>query len=223
MIASAHQSVLILAPHPDDESLGCGGTAKLLTQSGVNVDVLFMTEGENGFEAPEAASEDARANLKAVRHQEAVEACHLLGVRQVFFLPGADGQLGEQTHLVQELVDVLQREHYNRVFCPWFQEAHPDHRATFQILQQALAYCPWPMQVWLYEVWTPLLPNVYVPIDETFEDKVAAIQAHRSQVQWMDYVGAFRGFSAYRGLFCPNSRYAEAFLSMDREAVVGMR
>ncbi len=65
------KNILVLAPHPDDESLGCGGTIKLLTQAGMQVDVLLMTRGENGLDAPGHQPADEHEQQAARREAEA--------------------------------------------------------------------------------------------------------------------------------------------------------
>jgi LmbE family N-acetylglucosaminyl deacetylase len=204
--------VVVVAPHPDDESLGCGGTVKHLTLSGVPVDVIYMTSGELGCDMPESATLETKRALAAVRVEEARGACEVLGVRRVVFLGGTDGALERQPDLVKVLRKTLRREPYQRVFCPWPEEAHTDHRATFLWTRDALIEHPTRPDLWLYEVWTPMRANTFVPIDTTVRFKQAAIERHRSQLQVLDYRAAFLGLAAYRALFCAGSRYAEAFL-----------
>lgn len=208
----SRQSVLVLAPHPDDESLGCGGTIRLLTRSGVPVDVAFMTRGELGLEVPDAASPTDQQQLADCRTREAVEACRLLGVRDYFFLGGSDGRLAEQDHLADVIANRLRAGGYTRIFCPWSGEAHPDHVATYHHCRRALHKVGGQILTWLYEVWTPMQPNFVVPIDETMADKEAAISQHVSQLACRDYHTAFRGLASYRALASHPSRYAEAFL-----------
>lgn len=215
------QSILVISPHPDDESLGCGGTIKLLTESGVQVDVIYLTTGELGCESPEAADQASKVRLSKVRMEEAREACRLLGVANVDFLDGIDGRVGDQPHIAEKLQARLTLVSYSRVFCPWPQEKHPDHAAAFRWLRKALVEVNVPIQIWLYEVWTPLRPNTCVPIDTTIESKAEAIRAHRSQLACLDYLSAFRGLAAYRSLSCAGSRYAEAFIAGDRESIIG--
>lgn len=217
--AGRHRPVLVLAPHPDDESLGCGGTLRLLTNAEIAVHVLYLTRGELGSEAVGAATVPEQTALARVRASEAAEACRLLGVARVDFLDGRDSQLADQPQLAATLQQRLVAEDYQRVFCPWPQEHHPDHAATFLFYRQAVGQLRRVPDTWLYEVWTPLSPNMLVPIDATLADKLAAIQAHRSQLACLDYVAAFQGLAAYRSLACPPSRYAEAFRICDRETL----
>ncbi len=203
--------VLVLAPHPDDESLGCGGTIRLLTESGIHVDVVFMTRGEHGCEAPEASTPGSRRELAATRTREAQQACQILGVAEVHFLEGTDANLACEAHMTQRLVSWFRERSYQRVFCPWPGDRHIDHAATHAHLLQALKTVPKPVTLWLYEVWTPLPHNICIPIDATMEIKRSAVRAHESQLACIDYLSAFEGLASYRALFCPGSRYAEAF------------
>jgi LmbE family N-acetylglucosaminyl deacetylase len=217
------KNILVLAPHPDDESLGCGGTVKLLTQAGMQVDVILMTRGENGLDAPHQQSAAAHEQLAATREREARAACEVLGVRNVEFLSGIDGDLMHQPQLVKPLAGLLSAGNYQRIFAPWYGEAHPDHVATFRLLQRALAESTARPSIWLYEVWTPLLPTDHVPIDTTMPAKRTAIEKHQSQLDCLDYLGAFVGLAAYRALACPPSRYAEAFLTMDTPTLLNLK
>jgi LmbE family N-acetylglucosaminyl deacetylase len=217
------KNILVLAPHPDDESLGCGGTIKLLTQSGMQVDVVLLTRGENGLDAPGQQPPSVHAQLAARREIEARAACEVLGVRDVQFLSGSDGGLRDQPHLAQAIRSILEAGNYQRVFAPWHGEAHPDHAATFRLLQRALAESAARPSIWLYEVWTPLAPTDHVPIDVTMPAKRAAIEKHQSQLECLDYLGAFVGLAAYRALVCPPSQYAEAFHVLDTPSLLAIQ
>lgn len=209
--------VLVIAPHPDDEAFGCGGTIRLLTTSGVPVDVLFMTRGERGTEEHEKHSPEKLQQTALIRAAEARESCAALGVRAVDFLEGEDANLHNQPHLAGELLRRIVEGGYNRVFSPWPHDGHSDHKATFQLLKRALIAYDQPIDVWLYEVWTPLRPSICIPIDTMIEAKIAAMEAHRSQLDCLGYKAAFLGLAAYRSLFCPTSKYAEAFMTGTRE------
>lgn len=217
------KNILVLAPHPDDESLGCGGTIKLLTQAGMQVDVVLMTRGENGFDAPGVQPATVHEQLAVKREAEARAACDILGVRSVEFLNGIDGGLIHQPHLVKSLASLLQMGNYQRIFAPWYGEAHLDHTATFRILQRTLAEIATRPAIWLYEIWTPLVPTDHVPIDATMAAKREAIAQHQSQLECLDYMSAFVGLAAYRALACPPSSYAEAFLTMDTSTLLALK
>jgi len=222
---ASNRCVLVLAPHPDDETFGCGGTIRMLTESGVAVDVAFLTRGEFGIEAGGAAPVEVRQQLAQTRSEEAQAACAVLGVRRVFFLDGQDTRLADQPQLAAAIQGLLAQEPYERVFCPWPQDAHDDHKATFLWLQHALVGYPHllPQHFWLYEVWKPLPANTFVPIDHMLPAKRQAIEQYRSQLAQLNYCEGFLGLAAYRSLFCPASRYAEAFLVCNRDELLNLR
>lgn len=183
-----------------------------MTRSEVEVDVLYMTRGEFGMLQPDAATPIDRQALAEIRTAEARAACEILGVSQVRFLNGADGKLHAQPELAAGLKTELTRRTYQRVFCPWHNDGHPDHRATYDLLMSVLRRAEARPNVWLYEVWSPLPHTMIVPIDATIEAKQRAIRAHASQLACLDYASAFQGLASYRALFCPPSKFAEAFL-----------
>jgi N-acetylglucosamine malate deacetylase 1 len=212
----------VLAPHPDDETFGCGGTLRMLTESGVTVDVAFMTRGEQGIEAGETPSTEANRQMAEIRSREARAACDVLGVRNVMFLNGHDTRLNEEPQLAASIAELLVGGNYHRVFCPWPQDAHDDHRATFALLKRAVAGGQGDQSFWLYEVWKPLPANTFVPIDHTMEAKRQAMEQYQSQLSQLNYREGFAGLAAYRSLFCPASSYAEAFLVCDAREIINL-
>lgn len=227
MPAHSEREVLVLAPHPDDETFGCGGTLRLLAGGETAVDVAFLTCGELGIEGGLQSSEAARRTLGQRRMREAQAACNVLGVREVTFLDGVDAQVREQPELTLAIAELLCRRPYQRVFCPWPGDAHDDHRATFDWLQRACRERSataqvGPAQFWLYEVWRPLAANTLVTIDSTIDAKLRAIDQYASQLTQFNYREAFLGLASYRSLFCPPSKYAEAFLVCSRSELLAI-
>src|SRR5262245_25469748 len=182
---------------------------RMLAESGVAVDVAFMTRGEQGTEEGASSSAEASRQLAEVRTREAKAACEVLGVRNVFFLEGSDTCLKDEPHLATSIAQLLRGKRYQRVFCPWHLDAHEDHKATFSLLRQAIADNNLTTKIWLYEVWKPLPANTYVPIDGTMDAKRRAIDQYQSQLSQLNYREGFVGLAAYRSLFCPASNYAE--------------
>ncbi|HWE02848.1 MAG TPA: PIG-L deacetylase family protein [Tepidisphaeraceae bacterium] len=220
MRGQSNQRALVLSPHPDDESLGCGGTIKLITASGGQVDVIYSTSGENGFFPGDIPTPEACRRMAARRESEARQACSLLGVREVSFLHGRDRNLGSQPELYEPILDALSRKDYRSVFCPWPYDSHADHTATYGLLHEALRRCAKKLDVWLYEVWSPLRFNICLAIDSTIDAKMQALRAHESQIALLNYADAFHGLARYRSLFCPPARYAEAFFNCDSAALL---
>jgi N-acetylglucosamine malate deacetylase 1 len=214
----AAETVLVLAPHIDDDVMGCGGTLAKHVARGASVTVAFLTDCGAGGAL--GAGERSAEALTAARKREAYLALAELGIRHLEFLDAKDGSLTSTPALVQQLRAILQGGRFDLVYLPFFVEAHPDHRATSRILLDAALGTHLQFQCLGYEVWTPLLPNCLVNIDATEQLKRKAIRHYRSQLAEADYVHTQLGLNAYRSsaFFAGTCRYAEAFcaLSLDR-------
>lgn len=189
---------LVLAPHPDDESLGCGGTLALLRRAGFSVHVIFMSDGTQSH--PNSATYPAE-RLRDLRESEAMEALRALGIseKEATFLrlPDRHVPVGDAPgfpEVVGQLVAILQSFAPTTVLVPFERDPHPDHRATYQLLQAAMTQLPEPLHVleyliWLWELGRPDdMPRVNerlvlsVDISLAMAEKKQAIAAHRSQV-----------------------------------------
>lgn len=212
------ERVLVLAPHMDDETIGCGGTVALHAKQRASITVVFLTDGRNGGGGIGALSGEARRQkqieLIATRKVEARAALTELGVQDMRCLEFSDGQLTQNvTAAAQSLRTILADVKPQVVYLPMFVEEHPDHRAANLILAAAIDRQSADFQCAGYEVWTPLFPNCIVNIDSTMPAKSKALQHYRSQLQDGDYLHASAGLNAYRSIALLGGRgsYAEAF------------
>lgn len=209
--------IAILAPHMDDEVLGCGGTIARHVHAGANVVVIFLTDGRYGGWVDTTASrptcDSGYRELVNIRKQEAQRAGEILGVRRILFLDAEDTQLRADRFVAGKLRDVLERERPDIVYLPFFLERHEDHRAVNDVLMAATAGTTLDFECRGYEVWTPLFPNCLVKIDQTIELKKRALACYRSQLAVVDYLHAGVGLNAYRSLALAGSgcRFVEAF------------
>jgi LmbE family N-acetylglucosaminyl deacetylase len=201
---------IVFSPHPDDETLGCGGTIVRKQQAGAAITVVFMTDGSASHWKFIAEQE-----LKKMRRAEAISACEVLGVdvAHVVFLDFKDGQLGSfRQEAVQKVSAILRQHASEQIFIPYSNDTTPDHQATHAIVLAALresrksavvyeypvwfwAHWPWvsvspssPSQVIQQTLrsllsWIRLLKDLhcFVPITEVMEQKRTALQQHRSQ------------------------------------------
>jgi LmbE family N-acetylglucosaminyl deacetylase len=214
------EKVLVLAPHMDDETIGCGGTLVLHAQRGAQITVMFLTDGRNGSSEINALygeeREKRQKELIEIRTTEARSALQRLGVNRMICLDAEDGALSQCTWAAEKLRDVLRKQQPDLVYLPFYLEEHPDHRAASQVLLDAVAGTSLQFQCMGYEVWTPLFPNCLVRIDSSVEVKKQALQEYRSQLHQCDYLHASVGLNAHRsaGLLQPpgtKGGYAEAF------------
>jgi N-acetylglucosamine malate deacetylase 1 len=214
------ERALVLAPHMDDETIGCGGAIAHHVKAGGAVHVVFLTDGRYGNsrlrDLNGAEREAEAARTVAVRKEEAHRALDKLGVRTVTFFDAEDGHLQHDPSVIPRLRELLERERPEVVYVPCFLERHPDHYAASRLLVEATRTSGLSFQCLAYEVWTPLFPNCLVRIDDVLELKKSALGEYRSQLADADYLHTALSLNAYRsaGFSDHYGRYAEAYSSM---------
>jgi len=205
-------NVVVISPHPDDESLGCGGTLCRHADRGDRIVVVFLTSGELGLEHL------PREEAWRIREKEARRAAEILGVAQLHSLRGPDWMTGQHRRkLAAALRPILQREAPELIYLPHAGESHPDHKAALPIVRSTLkASGLAAMRLRTYEVWTPLTEYDHVEdISAMMPRKLKALRAHRSQLGEFDYVQAVRGLNQFRGALAGKCDYAEVFQELD--------
>jgi LmbE family N-acetylglucosaminyl deacetylase len=211
------ERVLVLAPHMDDETIGCGGSVALHVQRGAEVTVAFLTDGRHGSSALSVLQGEElqrrERELIATRKDEARRALDALGGGRIVFLDVEDGTLQQCNWAAEKLRPVLQEVRPQLVYLPFFLEEHADHRAVSRVLLEATVGTSQGFQCIGYEVWTPLFPNCLVRIDATMPLKKQALSQYRSQLAEADYLHSCVGLNAHRSIGLLNARggYVEAF------------
>ncbi len=206
--------ILVLAPHPDDEAIGCGGTMLRHAKAGDAVRVVFLTSGEKGGHG---RTEPETIRL---REAEARKAARLLRVKSVEFWREPDGALTATAGVVKRLCNALVSWKPDTLYVTHDREMHPDHQAAVRIVQRAVKSLPAKHQrpdVLMYEIWTPLQQmDEIVDISAFLQRKLAAVRAYRSQCAVVGFVEAVRGLNRYRGEMhsWPGGDYAEVFARM---------
>ena len=223
----AARSVLVLAPHPDDEVIGCGGVLRRHVLAGAHVTVVFLTDGRRGDrgleEAPGLDDEEldrARTALAERRKRESEAAADILGVQELLFLDGPDGELDDTPALTDRLRGVLRRTVPSLIYVPSMLDLHADHWATNRVFFRCLDALGEDAPVLReYEVWTPLLINRLVVVDDVMEEKRRALEQFASQNPER-LVNAAMGLNRYRSIYLYRARerqYAEAFFESSPE------
>ena len=200
-------NVLVVAPHPDDESIGCGGAIATHADAGDRVTVVWLTSGGAGV----GSTDPARA--REIRETEAVAAAGLLGLTGHIFLGLPDGDLGsEVTAATTAIAGLVDRIRPGVVYAPHELENHPDHVAAFHATEVAMTAAPSGGVLHCYEVWTPLTWfDVVLPIDGQMGRKLEAVGCYRSQLEHFRLEAAAAGLAAYRGALAGGCDYAEVF------------
>jgi LmbE family N-acetylglucosaminyl deacetylase/SAM-dependent methyltransferase len=185
-VPSAADTVVVVAAHPDDESLGAGGLIALAAAAGARVRVVIATDGEASH--PHSPTHTPH-RLATIRRAEVAEAMQALSpMLTLTFLGMPDGGLAGR---VDELSERL-REHVRDatlVVTPWRGDEHPDHEACAAAatrLRSELSFAHWQYPIWAWhwaqpsELPWPQLARLALTTD-ALAAKAAAVAAHRSQ------------------------------------------
>lgn len=216
------ETLLVLAPHPDDEVFGCGGLSALVAAAGGRVVPVLLTDGGAG---DFSGSSDGAAYV-ATRRTESERAAEILGTEPPRVLGFPDRSLAARgEELVEALVELFAQVRPDSVLVPSPAETHPDHRAAARAAHLAFvrAWPDAPARLVFYEVSAPLAPNRLVDVDAAAPRKSAAIAAFASQLTERPFGALVDGISAYRAMTLPAGiSRAEAFLELTREEAVAL-
>lgn len=210
--------VLVIAPHPDDDAIGCGGSIVQHVRRGDTVHIVYVTSGEHGSPVYEPSE------LAKIREDEATKGAQILGAQQTSFLRQPDGNVGYSIDLVNHFIQLIRTEKPDVLYLPHSADGHKDHQQTFQIVMEAVgraqgnSFPEWGGKAWNietilgYEVWTPLTHFQYVnDISDVIEVKLNALREHRSQLANVQYDDAVRSLNRFRGIMTERGAYCECF------------
>ena len=193
------ERVLVVTAHTDDLDFGAAGTIAQWTAKGIEVSYCICTNGDQGGEDPSVP----RADMPKIRKREQIEAGKVLGVTNIEFLNHRDGWLTPTIELRKQIVREIRKTKPQRMLIQspernWDRlfSSHPDHMAAGEAAIQAVypdarnAFAfeellkdeglePWRVrEVWVMSHNTP---DHFIDITETFDKKLAALNAHISQ------------------------------------------
>ena len=182
--------VLIIAPHPDDEVLGAGGTIARLSNEGHEVTVTIVTKGWEPLFS-DSFVQQGRA--------EAREANQILGVKSLRFMDLPVTKLNQipLNELNEKFCRLIEEEQPGMIFLPFYSDRHEDHRQVFSASMVALrpkSHRKYPTRILCYETiseshWPmpyfepSFEPQLSVDISEFLSTKIKAMEKYRSQLQ----------------------------------------
>jgi len=135
------KSAVVFAPHPDDETLGCGGTIAKRLSEGYGISVVFLTDGRHSLTDFGITSRPTPFEMKELRREDAMRATKILGLKEkdLVFLDFEDKTLRKHEEVVQErIVEILKGMSPVEVFFPQAKEYNIDHRVTNVIIRRAI-------------------------------------------------------------------------------------
>ena len=191
--------VLAIGAHPDDCDIKFAGTAAKMARAGYAVKFLSVTNGDAGHQS------DRGVSLARRRYAETQESARRLGIAEYEVLDNHDGELLPTLEVRKQIIRAIRRWNADIVVAPRPNDYHPDHRYTGTLVQDAAYMVVVPNvtpevpalrrnPIFLYfedgfQKPYPFHPDVAVAIDDVWDTKVAALDAHVSQVyEWLPWV-----------------------------------
>ena len=212
----ARGRVLVLVPHPDDDVIGCGGTASLHALQGDPVRIVVVYDGAAGD--PEAKFE--AETLVERRHAEARAGGLCLGLEDYEFWDYPEGHEPDDAAFAAgaRRIEQLVREwRPDIVYAPWIGEHHLDHWVLARIARAGLELAEFAGKALGYEVWTPLIATEIVDVTRVYAMKVQALRKHVSQVSYGDPTHYGLGLNAHRSVYLPaGAHFGEAFAPLGK-------
>jgi LmbE family N-acetylglucosaminyl deacetylase len=192
-------SILMIGAHPDDCELKAGGAAILWSKLGHRVQFAAMTGGDNGHPTMSGGA------LQQQRRAEAAEAAKILGIESSIVLDHHGGELLATLEARRQVVRLIREARADVVISHRNTDYHPDHRYTATLVQDAayMVTVPFflssvpaleknPLFLYFEDNFTrpvPLRPDIAVDIDEVFDQKMQALEAHASQMfEWLPFM-----------------------------------
>ncbi len=200
--------VLVLAPHPDDDVLGCGGLLAELSEAGAKIKAVYFTDGSRGNREAKFSE-----NLIAQREEESVEAGKVLKISEQKFLRLPHNSLKSSIELAAIIRKEIEFDKPDLILAPSFEEPHPDHLAVLEALNLGLKNYTEGLNIWLYEVFgTGRLNRLFI-IDDFVAVKTEALKCHKSQYKIKKYDEAILSLNKFRALSAGIGNYAEGYYS----------
>ena len=212
------KSVLVVAPHQDDEAIGCGGALCLQTRSGNRAAIVMLQDGADGFEATGMN----RQQMTEMRNEESRQAAKAAGLTEPPLFLNHASLAASVAQAAGQVRAIIAERKVDVVFIPFVLDAHPDHRWANIILAEALKNVSWNVRVMGYEVWGMCIPNVIVIIDDVIEDKKKMLSCFQWANTAVDYTHSTIGLNMFhsRMLGAGQCRYAERFFEVPRKEYI---
>ena len=198
MDAPLGKRLMVVAPHEDDEIIGPGGTLLKSIRGGAQVRVVYLTHADE------------------LRRQETLAVARRIGY-EVEFLDYPANAIPVSSESARRFADCLARSAPAALMLPFLCDDHPDHQVASRLLYESyrLGFITMRPEVWAYQVYSAVLPNVIVNITDVADDKAAAIRGWReSAMKSRDWAHFALGLNAYNSRLLPGhagKKYVEAF------------
>jgi LmbE family N-acetylglucosaminyl deacetylase len=197
--------ILVIAPHQDDEVIGCGGTLVKNVKAGKHMEIVFCTHDT------------------AERMQEAQKAAVIIGSKKNHFMQFPIRTLSGNKDFYNNLALVINKVEPDVLFMPFLFDKHDDHRAITQAIIDIKKDINLNLVIYSYAVWSPLNPNCLFDISAHWELKKQAIECYKTQIATRDYIKIAQGLNQYWGELKEHGmNYAETFFKASAKEYISL-
>ena len=204
---------LVLAAHPDDEVLGCGGA--IISHVGQRDPVFVVIVTDGGYPVH---PDQQIPGYSLLRKRESTEASLIMGCSAPHFLDYPDNDLKSVGELAEKLLQQYIAYQPENIYLPAFSEIHPDHFALCVAGTEAARQYNGDFTLFYYETGAPLRPNCYLDITGSTEHKGRAIDCFHSQLKVQNLREQIAGLNQYRAYYLPKEvKSAEAFYLIEKQ------
>lgn len=193
--------IAVVAPHPDDETFGCGGTILKKISEGYEILLITVTAGRNALSVIFGIqSNPTPEELKEIRLKENLNVIKTLGIspENWYFLDYEDGKVEyHKDEIKKEISDLFNKFQPAEVYSPFHKDVNSDHKATSEIVQSCLERLAFSPSVYQYSIaqkfsrlspactklFNPILHQaIFVDISNFVQQKKAALTKYESQL-----------------------------------------
>ncbi len=217
--------ILVIAPHPDDEVLGCGGTIKKHILAG---DKVYLCEVTKSY------TTDFTEDFIKIEMEELKDAAKSLGIKEYFLLdlPAVKLDLVGQKKLNDLILDIANKVKPEIMYIPFYGDINDDHQRVSKAcmvvarpkpgssIKKILAYEVLSETEWGPPVFENFVPNVYVDISSTIDEKIKAMTFYKSQLSEYPHPRSLKAIEVLAKKRGTESgvKFAEAFMLL-REVI----
>lgn len=203
------KKIIILAPHCDDEVIGCGGTILNYLSWGANITIVYCTLPRE-------------KEIAALRKREAMSIWNAIENVNLVFWPYNDRELDKNIpdaiNSAKEIIDIYEPE---AILLPWMIDSHQDHQSSFFIICEAIKALNYQCDLHFYEIFYPVVANYIMNITNTFELKKDMMKKYKTQLR-INFLNSSTYINMYRAS-CLNLtaiKYVEAFFVLRSDCLI---
>ena len=192
-----NKNILVISPHPDDETLGCGGLILQAVKEKCNIHLLSLSSG-----SPEDAT---------IREKELVKSANDLGIKDITFMRLTDGVIGNEIIGKNILNDIFIKNKPDIILIPFILDNHEDHKNANKLLIELKSHEE--LEIWCYQVYSNIISNAYFDITDVSDMKYKILENYSSQLKYFDYINWNKGLNAWnsRLSFKKDEKYLESY------------